>query len=96
MIEHRMIEHRTISLLIVPQIRSDHLHELDRLADDVAAVEVRSRDGPDEFGQQGQERRDDVRNGQVKHVEVRPPDTNIIKLFAIIDVSCQTASFKTY
>jgi hypothetical protein len=54
----------------VPEVGSDHLQKLDNLAEEVSAVKVWSRDGPDQFRQEGEEGGDDVGDGEVQHVEV--------------------------
>ena len=48
------------------EIGSEQLDELDAFADDVAAVEVGIRRRPDQLREEGEESRQEIRQGQVE------------------------------
>ena len=60
------------------EIRSKHLEELDSLAGDVTAVELRDGGGPDHLRQQGEEGGGDVSHTKVKEKEVHSRDLAVL------------------
>ena len=60
------------------EIRSKHLEELDSLAGDVTAVELRDGGGPDHLRQQGEEGSGDVSHTKVKEKEVHSRDLAVL------------------
>jgi hypothetical protein len=99
LLEQSLLEQNLLEQNLLEHISSRHLQNLDDFAHDVAAVELWEREGPRELRQKGEERRQDVGDGQVQNEKVHPghfrPETGAnVFMITIFGDFCQFSAKK--